>query len=89
MGIEYELKFKADPQSLDRIQNTMTCPGQTISMRTTYYDTPQGAFSARKWTVRRRMENELSVCTFKFPAEGFGRGEIEVEMASLEEAIPE
>lgn len=89
MAIEYELKFKADPQTLDKIQATLALPGQTIAMETTYYDTPNGAFSARKWTLRRRLENSKSVCTFKFPADGIGRGEIEVEKDSLEAAIPE
>lgn len=88
MGIEYERKYKATPQSLDRLQAAFGQDGTVIRMETTYYDTPNGDFSARHWTVRRRMENEKSVCTFKFPVEGIGRGEFEVESPSLEEAIP-
>ena len=89
MGIEYECKYKATPQALDRIQQTMGAGAAVISMETTYYDTPDGAFSARRWTVRRRMENEKSVCTFKFPVDTLGRGEFEVECDTLENAIPE
>ena len=89
MGIEYERKYKAGPEALDRLQQAMGKTGTSISMETTYYDTPDHAFSARHWTVRRRLENEKSVCTFKFPADGIGRGEFEVESPSLADAVPE
>lgn len=89
MGIEYERKYKADPQALDRLEQALSQGKTVIRMETTYYDTPDHAFSARHWTVRRRMENEKSVCTFKFPVDGIGRGEFEVESPSLEAAIPE
>lgn len=89
MGIEYERKYKASPATLDRLQQTMEKTGTVIAMETTYYDTPEYAFSARHWTVRRRLENGKSVCTFKFPVNAIGRGEFEVESASLEEAIAE
>lgn len=89
MGIEYERKYKATPESLDRLEKTFAQNQRVIRMETTYYDTPNSDFSARHWTVRRRMENEKSVCTFKFPVDAVGRGEFEVEAPSLEEAIPE
>ena len=43
------------------LQGNQTGPGteQTFAMATTYYDTLSGAFSARKCTLRRRMENDL------------------------------
>lgn len=88
MGIEYERKYKATPQALEPLQKAMGQPGTTISMETTYYDTSDGSFSARHWTVRRRMENEKSVCTFKFPVDSIGRGEFEVEADSIEAGIP-
>lgn len=88
MGIEYERKYKADPRTLDRLEQALGQQNTVISMETTYYDTPNGDFSARHWTVRRRMENEKSICTFKFPVDAVGRGEFEVECSSLEEAIP-
>lgn len=89
MGIEYERKYRATPQALDRLLSTMGQTGTVLRMETTYYDTPNGDFSARHWTVRRRLENEKSVCTFKFPVDGIGRGEFEVESPCLEDAIEE
>ena len=89
MGIEYERKYKATPQALERLLSSIGQSGTEIQMQTTYYDTPGGDFAARHWTVRRRMENEKSVCTFKFPVDTIGRGEFEVENASLEDAISE
>ena len=88
MGIEYERKYKATPEALDRLEKAMGT-GETIAMETTYYDTPNGAFSARHWTVRRRLENGKSVCTFKFPVDSIGRGEFEVENPDLKDAIAE
>ena len=89
MGIEYERKYRATPQALERLLASMGQGGTEIQMQTTYYDTPAGDFSARHWTVRRRMENEKSVCTVKFPVDSVGRGEFEVEKVSLEDAISE
>lgn len=89
MGIEYERKYRATPQALDRLLSSMGQTGTVLRMETTYYDTPNGDFSARHWTVRRRLENEKSVCTFKFPVDGIGRGEFEVESPCLEDAIEE
>lgn len=89
MGIEYERKYKAAEAALAQLEQAFPQEKTVISMETTYYDTPENAFSARRWTVRRRMENEKSVCTFKFPVDGIGRGEFEVESPSLEAAIPE
>ena len=89
MGIEYERKYKATFQALDQMEQTLGQNATQIRMETTYYDTPDGSFSARHWTVRRRRENEKSVCTFKFPVDAIGRGEFEVESPSLEAAISE
>lgn len=89
MGIEYERKYKATPQALDRLLSSLGQGGTVIRMETTYYDTPAGDFSARHWTVRLRLENEKSVCTFKFPVDGIGRGEFEVESPCLEDAVKE
>lgn len=89
MGIEYELKFKAGPQTLDLLEAAYPGAGQVISMESTYFDTVDSALSARHWTLRRRLENGKSVCTFKFPVDGPGRGEFELECGTPEEAIPE
>lgn len=88
MGREYELKFRADPHLLDRIQTDFSGQWHRISMKTTYYDTPMAALSARKWTLRHRMENDTHICTLKTPAAGGARGEWETECADILEAVP-
>lgn len=88
MGREYELKFRADPDTLGAIGakfKTFTA----INMDTTYYDTPDGYLSQRRWTLRRRMENGMSICTAKVPLPDGSRGEWEVACPSIQEAIPE
>ena len=55
MAIEYELKFQATPQQLAQIDRAFQEEGQTLSMETTYYDTPSGALSARHYTLRLAM----------------------------------
>ena len=40
-----------------------------------------------RWTLRRRMENGVSVCTFKRPHKDGGRGEWEVECPNIMEGI--
>ena len=89
MGIEYERKYKATPQSLDQLEAALGQNAAVIRMETTYYDTPDGDFTARHWTVRRRMENDRSVCTFKFPVDEIGRGEFEVESDTIEAGVKE
>ena len=86
MGAEYELKFKATPDVLAGIREAFSGTEEKIAMETTYYDTPSGSLSARRYTLRRRFENGVSVCTLKTP-KGKARGEWEVECASIENAI--
>ena len=88
MGIEYEWKYRADPKSLEKIRGAYPGDWQKISMETTYYDTPSGELSRLRYTLRRRMENEKSICTVKTPSADGGRGEWEIEEASIEAAIP-
>lgn len=88
MGMEYELKFQATPEIQKRIYETVEGTEVRYQMHTTYYDTPSGALSAKKFTLRRRMENELSVCTLKTPIGGNGRGEWEVNCQSIAQALP-
>lgn len=87
MGAEYERKFKAAPEVLLAIRQAFPGNGQTISMETTYYDTPSQALSARRYTLRRRLENGISICTLKTAGDVL-RGEWETECASIDEAIP-
>ncbi len=77
MGMEYELKFAADPQTLDKIKAAHPLAYTTYTMRTTYYDTADHALSARHITLRLRQENDELVCTVKTPLPGYGRGEWE------------
>lgn len=88
MGIEYERKFRTDISGLMAINAAFSEESKEISMETVYYDTPSGALSARRYTLRRRLENGVSVCTLKVPA-GDARGEWETENAFIENAIPD
>lgn len=87
MAIEYEIKFKATEQTLAEIDRAIIGETVVYQMETTYYDTPAGALSARHYTLRKRMENGLAVCTLKVPAEA-GRGEWEIPCGDILEAIP-
>lgn len=88
MGMEYELKFRATASVQEKILQDNPGSWQTLSMETTYYDTPTDALSSRHYTLRRRLENGKSVCTLKTPAENGARGEWETENDSIETAIP-
>ena len=87
MGIEFELKYRATEKAQQAILEAFAGEWKEISMETTYYDTPQGDLSALRYTLRRRFENGVSVCTVKTPGEGAGRGEWEVNCHSIEAAI--
>ena len=89
MATEFELKYAATAANLEAIRAAVPGQYETISMETTYYDTPGYDLSARKWTLRRRLENGVSVCTLKTPASGSSRNEWEVECDSIQTAIPE
>lgn len=86
MGVEYELKFRATKALQAAILEAVPGEDRHFSMQTTYYDTPTSQLSQRHYTLRRRMENDLSVCTLKIPAPG-GRGEWEVPCSRIEDAI--
>lgn len=89
MGIEFELKYRATPQILAAVAAEVTGEVRRFVMRTVYYDTPDRALSRRHCTLRRRMENDTSICTLKMPAGALGRAEFELECGSIEAAIPE
>lgn len=88
MGAEYELKFKADPEVLRSVYTTFPARWQTLQMETVYYDTPSGSISARRWTLRTRLENGTRICTLKTPEQDRVRGEWETEADSIEAAAP-
>ena len=89
MGVEFELKFSASREQQEAIRQAYSAEEQIFQMQTTYYDTPTGQFSERKCTLRRRLENGVSICTLKTPAGGFGRREWEVACDTIEAAIEE
>ena len=86
MGREFELKFCADAAVIAAIQEKFG-DFSPISMETTYYDTFDLKLAFHHWTLRRRMENGVSVCTFKRPHKDGGRGEWEVEADSIMEGV--
>lgn len=88
MGIEFELKFRATPETLEKLRDHIPGTAQRYCMETTYYDTPENTLSAKYYTLRRRMENDASVCTLKTPAKSQGRNEYEIQCQSIDEAIP-
>lgn len=87
MGKELEYKLRvADGQTLASILNDPEIAAlrqnnwQERRMITTYYDSPDRRFSARRWTFRRRMEGDKSVVCVKTPTEDFHtRGEWQAE----------
>ncbi len=88
MGVEVELKFRAEEALLSRLRRDIPGEETIFQMHTTYYDTPDSALSARKYTLRRRLENGTCVCTLKTPTKGLGRGEFEVVCDTIEAALP-
>ena len=88
MGIEFELKFSADPSQQEAIQKQYLPSYEQYRMQTIYYDTPTAALSARHITLRCRMENEEAVCTVKTPLDGYGRGEWDCRCSDIVKAIP-
>ena len=89
MGVEYELKFSATNAQQQAIRAAFPGSVQEFAMETTYYDTSDGVLSRLHITLRRRMENGISVCTLKTPGIGAARGEWDCLKDSIEEAIPE
>lgn len=87
MAKEFEVKYRVSPEAFSRLEADFG-PFREITMETTYYDTPDKILSARRWTLRRRMENGVSVCTLKTPGQGLARGEWETECPDIRGAIP-
>ena len=94
MATEFEIKLRAksveqlgeilrDAQVVKFAQEKL----REIHMRTTYFDTADGALSERRWMLRVRQENEKSVVTMKTPGEGYVRGEWECEGKTPEELL--
>lgn len=88
MGIEFELKYAAEESAFAGLK-LESDHWISYQMATTYYDTPDARLGKRHWTLRRRFENGVSVCTLKTPAGGQGRNEFELECHDINEAIPQ
>ena len=86
MGREFELKYAADSAQLDALKARFPHL-RPITMETAYYDTPDGRLSRLRWTLRRRLENGVSVCTLKTPLPDGSRGEWETECRTIQEGI--
>ena len=88
MGREFELKYRATGEQLESIE--AFCEGfREIRMETTYYDTPDGTLRQLRWTLRRRMENGISVCTVKSNLGDGSRGEWETKCNDILAAVPQ
>lgn len=87
MGYEFELKYSASSDALEAVRSQLCADWQTITMETTYYDDPLHRLSALHYTLRRRLENGISVCTLKTPMPDGGRGEWEIHCDTIETAI--
>ena len=87
MAVEIELKFAAEESAFEGLlkESDQWTP---FEMATTYYDTPDAKLGALHWTLRRRFENGVSVCTIKTPHAGGGRNEFELECDDILEALP-
>ena len=88
MGREFELKFAATAEKQAAIAEKYGVD-RVIAMATTYYDTPDGALSARHITLRQRRENGVAVCTVKTPLADGSRGEWELEWDDVETMVSE
>ena len=88
MAIEIELKFAAEESAFEGLM-AESSDWTRYEMATTYYDTPDARLGSLYWTLRRRFENGVSVCTIKTPHKGLGRNEFEVECGDIMEAIPQ
>lgn len=88
MAVEFELKYRCSEETLALLRADLPGQEQHYAMETAYYDTPAGKLSALRYTLRRRQENDRSVCTLKVPAADGGRGEFEVDCETIEAGIP-
>lgn len=88
MAVEYELKYRATPEILERIQADFPGDYTVTEMTTTYYDTPGGDLAKLFWTLRHRREGDKHICTLKTPGGLDGRSEYEWACEDIHEAIP-
>ena len=88
MAVEYELKYRATPEILERVQADFPGDYTVTEMTTTYYDTPGNDLAKLFWTLRHRREGDKHICTLKTPAGIDGRSEYEWPCEDIHEASP-
>lgn len=86
MGRELELKYRATEEQMAAIRESIG-NFHTITMETTYYDTPDRRMGALRQTLRRRYENGIAVYAMKSHLSDGAHGEWECTAGSLEEAL--
>ena len=86
MGRELEYKFRLTQAQAAAIGADYG-PFAETRMETAYYDTPDRRLSAARQTLRRRLENGVSVITLKTPLPDGSRGEWETRAPSLAEGL--
>lgn len=89
MGIEFELKYRASERIFSAIRQALPGEEQHLQMQTVYYDTCDESLSARRWTLRQRLENDKYVCTLKTPGDGIRRQEWEVISDHIQQGVLE
>lgn len=98
MGQELELKLHIDSaaqmeqvRTWQPLRDLTEGPEQLLQMQTTYYDTPDGELSSRRWTFRQRHENAVCVTCLKTPCPDVSgmksRREWETEESDLPKAV--
>ena len=87
MGRELEFKFRLTEAGYDRLRREYAELTET-RMETAYYDTPSRALGAAGVTLRRRLENGVSVVTLKTRLPDGSRGEWETEAPTVEAGLP-
>ena len=89
MAVEYELKYRATGELLQKLQADFPGEYTVTEMTTTYYDTPGSDLAKLYWTLRHRQEGDRHICTLKTPAGIDGRCEYECFFEDIQEAIPQ
>ena len=87
MGRELEFKFRLTDAGYDCLRREFGPLAET-RMETAYYDTPSRSLGAAGVTLRRRLENGVSIVTLKTRLPDGSRGEWETEAPTVEAGLP-
>lgn len=99
MPLEVETKLRVtDARAMERLRADPELVAaqidepRAISMEAFYYDTPKDTLNERKWTLRLRREDDVSIGVFKSMSSVedalFTRDEFSCPAATIEEAVP-